>query len=192
MRPGGLRTSKSEARTAAWARVRECHPSRQTDCFVSGNGGKLVGGMHRSALAPVVMTAMTSLVLSGCGGEKVTMRSFSGGWQAHARALSITRAGHGREWLSLGKSSPLPRQNFVFDGRFRLSRPQGTPHDATARATITAVRIGGQSAFTAAHRAPRVGESFRIRLHNGVLTSQLSGSNYCGPGVNWPKAGCGM
>jgi hypothetical protein len=88
-------------------------------------------------------------------------------------------------------SSPSPKRNFVFDIRFRLSRPQGTPHDATATATITAVRLGGQSAFTAAHPAPRVGESFRIRLRNGVLTSLLSEANYCGPGVNWPKAGCG-
>ena len=111
---------------------------------------------------------------------------------AHARTLSITRTGHGREWLSLGMSSPSPRLNFVFDIRFRLSRPQGTPHDATATATITAVRIGGQSAFTAAHPAPRVGESFRIRLRNGVLTSGLSGAHYCGPGVDWPKAGCGV
>ena len=147
--------------------------------------------MHRSGLASVVITAITSLVLSGCGGEKATLRSFSGGWQAHARSLIITRTGDGREWLSLGMSSPSPRLNFVFDIRFRLSRPQGTPHDATATATITAVRIGGQSAFTAAHPAPRVGELFRIRLRNGVLTSLLSGANYCGAGVNWPKAGCG-
>ena len=148
--------------------------------------------MHRSRLASLVITAITSLALGGCGGERATLRSFSGGWGAHARTLSITRTGHGREWLSLGMSSPSPRLNFVFDIRFRLSRPQGTPHDATATATITAVRIGGQSAFTAAHPAPRVGESFRIRLRNGVLTSGLSGAHYCGPGVDWPKAGCGV
>ena len=149
--------------------------------------------MHGSALVSAVTVATTSLVLSGCGGEKVTMRSFAGGWQAHARSLSITRAGDGREWLSLGMSSPSPQQNFVFDVRFRLSRPQGTAHEATVTATITAVRIGGQSVdfFTEAHPPPRVGEAFRIRLRNRVVTSLLSGLKYCGPGVNWPKAGCG-
>jgi hypothetical protein len=131
------------------------------------------------------------MVLSGCGGENATLRNFAGGWGAHARTLSISRSGEGREWLSLGMSSPSPQQNFVFDVRFRLSRPQGTPHDATATATITAVRIGGQNTFTATHPAPRAGESFRIRLRNGVLTSGLSGARYCGPGVDWPKAGCG-
>jgi hypothetical protein len=147
--------------------------------------------MHRSGLASVAITAITSLLLGGCVGDKATLRDFAGGWQAHARSLSITRSGDGSEWLSLGMSSSSPRQNFVFDIRFRLSRPQGTPHDATATATITAVRIGDQSAFTAAHPAPRVGESFKIRLRKGVLTSLLSGANYCGAGVNWPKAGCG-
>ena len=146
----------------------------------------------RSSLAAVPVAAVAALVVGGCGGDSdVTLRTFAGGWQAHARTLSISRAGYGREWLSLGMSSPLPRRNFVFDVRFRLSRPQGKPHDATATATITAVRIGGQSTFTAAHPAPRVGESFRVRLRNGVLTSRLSGANYCGPGVNWPTAGCG-
>lgn len=49
-----------------------------------------MGGMHPSVLASIVTAAITSLVLSGCGGDKVTLRNFSGGWQAHARALSIT------------------------------------------------------------------------------------------------------
>src|SRR4051812_25279356 len=89
--------------------------------------GRENAGVHRARLASVVITAITSVALSGCGGEKATLASFSGGWQGHARSLSITRTGHGREWLSLGMSSRSPRLNFVFDIRFRLSRPQGTP-----------------------------------------------------------------
>jgi hypothetical protein len=140
------------------------------------------------ALAMVVAPAS-----AGCGSSRGTasLATFAGTWQAHARTLTINRTGDGREWLSLGMSSPSPRRNFVFDVRFRLSHPQGTHHDATATAIITAARIGGQSAFTTAHPAPRVGESFRIRIRSRVLTSLLSGENYCGAGVNWPKAGCG-
>jgi hypothetical protein len=145
----------------------------------------------KSWFAAVPVAAVAALVVSGCGDDGVSLRTFAGDWQAHARTLSTSRTGDGREWLSLGMSSPFPRRNFVFDIRFRLSRPQGTPHDATATATITAVRVGDQSTFTAAHPAPRVGESFRIHLLNGVLTSRLSRANYCGPGVNWPTAGCG-
>jgi hypothetical protein len=166
------------------ASVRECHQSEEPLVDTPDM-------LFKSWFAAVPVAAVAALVVSGCGGDGVSLRTFAGSWQAHARTLSISRAGEGREWLSLGMSSPFPRRNFVFDIRFRLSRPQGTPHDATATATITAVRLGGQSTFTAAHPAPRVGESFRIRLRNGVLTSRLSRANYCGPGVNWPKAGCG-
>jgi hypothetical protein len=105
--------------------------------------------MQRSPIAAVLVAAVVTLALGGCGGD------------------------------------------FVVELRFRLSRPKGTPHDATATATVTAGRIGDRSAFTGAHPAPRVGESFRIRLRDGVITEPLTGANYCGPGVDWPDAGCG-
>jgi hypothetical protein len=141
--------------------------------------------MQRSRLAPVLVAAIASSALGGCGGDKATLGTFAGGWHAHARSLDITRTGDGHEWFALGLS------DFVAELRFRLSRPRGTPHDATATATVTAVRIGDRSVFTAAHPPPRVGESFRIRLRDGVITEPLTGATYCGPGVDWPKAGCG-
>jgi hypothetical protein len=141
--------------------------------------------MQRSRQAPVLIAAVASLALGGCGSDTVTLRTFAGGWQAHARSLSISRTGDGREWVSLGLS------DFVVDLRFHLSRPRGTPHDAAATATVTAVRIGDRRVFTAAHPPPRVGESFELRLRDGVITDPLIGANYCGPGVDWPKAGCG-
>jgi hypothetical protein len=136
-------------------------------------------------LASVLIALAASLALGGCGGENATLRSFAGGWQAHARSLSITRTGEGHEWLTLGLS------DFIVELHFRLSRPMGTPHDATATATVTAVRIGDKSFFTPARPPPRVGDSFRIRLRDGVITDLLTGANYCGPGVDWPEAGCG-
>ena len=138
-----------------------------------------------SRTAAVLVAAMATLMLGGCGGDKATLATFAGGWHAHARSLKITRAGDAHEWLSLGLS------DFVVELRFHISRLSGTRHDATATATVTAVRIGDRSAFTAAHPAPRVGESFRIRLRDGVITEPLTGARYCGPGVDWPGAGCG-
>ena len=138
-----------------------------------------------SRIAAVLVAAMATLALGGCGGDKATLATFAGGWQAHARSLKITRTGNAEEWFTLGLG------DFVVELRFRLSRPKGTPHDATATATVAALGIGDRSAFTAAYPAPRVGESFRIRLRDGVITEPLTGANYCGPGVDWPDAGCG-
>jgi hypothetical protein len=45
--------------------------------------------------------------------------------------------------------------------------------------SITAVRLGDRSAFTAAHPPPRVGQSRRIRLRDGVITETLTGAHYC-------------
>ena len=141
--------------------------------------------MQLSRIAAVLGVAMAALALGGCGGDKATLATFAGGWQAHARSLKITRTGNAHEWLTLGLG------DFVVELRFRLSRPKGNPHKATATATVAAVRVGERSAFTAAHPIPRVGESFKIRLRDGVITESLTGASYCGSGVDWPDAGCG-
>jgi hypothetical protein len=141
--------------------------------------------MRLSRIAVVVITAMAILALAGCGGDQATLATFAGDWQAHARSLKITRTGKAHEWFSLGSATSS------VELRFRLSRPRGTPHNATATATVAAVRIGDRSAFTAAHPAPRVGESLRIGLRDGVITEPLTGANYCGSGVDWRDAGCG-
>ena len=128
---------------------------------------------------------MATFVLAGCGGDKVTLETFTGTWQAHARTLKITRTGNGHEWISLGLG------HFVIALRFKLSQPRGTPDDATATATVTAVRLGKASTFTRARPAPRVGESRRIRLRDGVITG-LTGDHYCGPTIrNAIAAACG-
>ena len=134
----------------------------------------------------VLAAAAMATALVGCGGDKATLVTFAGGWQAHARSLAITRTGDGKEWISLGLG------DFVIALRFHLSRPRGTPRDATATATVTAVRIADRTAFTPAHPAPRVGDSGTIRLRDGVITETLTGVHYCGPGVrDWIAAGCG-
>jgi hypothetical protein len=141
--------------------------------------------MQLSRIAAVLVAVMATLALGGCGGDKATLASFAGGWHALARSLKITRTGIADEWFTLG------RDDFVVELRFRLSRPKGKPHDATATATVAAVRIGDRSTFTPAHPAPRIGDSVTIRLRDGVITEPLTGAKYCGPGVDWPDAGCG-
>jgi hypothetical protein len=138
-----------------------------------------------SRIAALPAAALATFALAGCGGDKATLATFTGVWQAHARTLKITRTGNADEWISLGLD------HFVIALRFHLSRPRGTPHDATATATVTAIRIGERTAFTAAHPPPRVGESGRIRLRDGVITETLTGAKYCSPSVDWLDAGCG-
>jgi hypothetical protein len=141
-----------------------------------------------SRIAALPAATMATLALAGCGGDKAKLATFTGTWQAHGRTLKITRTGNGQEWISLGLG------HFVIALRFHLSQPSGTPDDATATATVTAVRVGeGGGAFTAARPPPRVGESRRIRLRNGVITETLTGANYCGPNAgDWIDAGCGV
>jgi hypothetical protein len=134
---------------------------------------------------------MATFAFAGCGGHKATLATFTGTWQGHARTLHITRTGNAKESFSLGLG------HFVIALRFHLSRPRGTPHDATATATVTAVRLGDRSAFTAAHPPPRPGESRTIRLRDGVITETLTGAHYCSTTARhwttaqWLDAGCG-
>ena len=144
-----------------------------------------------SRIAALPAAAMTIFVLDGCGGDKATLATFAGTWQGHGRTLNITRTGNAEEWISLGLG------HFVIALRFQLSRPRGTARDALATTTVTAVRLGNTSAFTAAHPPPRVGESRKIRLRDGVITERLTGAHYCSPtarhwtSAQWLDAGCG-
>jgi hypothetical protein len=110
-----------------------------------------------SRIAALPAAATVTFALAGYGDDQATLTTFAGRWQGHARGLAITPAGAAKEWVSLGLG------DFVIALRFHLSRPKGTPHDATATATVTSVRLGDRSAFTTA-RAPRVGDSRRVRL----------------------------
>ena len=144
-----------------------------------------------SRIAALPAAALATFALAGCGGDKATLATFTGGWQGHGRTLHIRRTGNAEEWISLGLG------HFVIALRLHLSRPRGTPHNALATATVTAVRLGDRSAFTAAHPPPRVGESRRIRLQDGVITETLTGAHYCSPtarhwtSAQWLGAGCG-
>ena len=144
-----------------------------------------------SRITALSAAAIATLPLAGCAGDKATLATFTGTWQGHGRTLKIAPRGNAEERISLGLG------HFVIALRFHLSRPRGTPHDAMATATVTAVRLGNTRAFTAAHPPPHVGESRRIRLRDGVITDTLTGANYCSPTARhwmsgqWLDAGCG-
>jgi hypothetical protein len=138
-----------------------------------------------SRIATLPAAAIATFALAGCGGDKATLDTFAGTWQAHGRTLTMTRTGKGQEWVSLGLG------HFVIALRFHVSQLSGTPDDATATATVTAVRLGERSAFSASRPPPHVSESRRIRLRDGVITG-LTGDHYCGPNAgDWIDAGCG-
>jgi hypothetical protein len=122
----------------------------------------------------VTAAALASLGATGCGSDRATLATFAGGWQGHTRSLVITRNGHAREWLYSG---------CCYLGialRFTLSDPAGTPNNATARATVTAVQIGHHDQiFRTAFRKVGVGDSFSIRLREGVISETLTGIDYC-------------
>lgn len=140
----------------------------------------------RSRIAALLAAPIATLALAGCGGDKATVATFTRTWQGHGRTLKITRTGNADESISYGLG------HFVIALRFHLSQLKGTPHDAIATATVTAVRLGNTRAFTAARPPPRVGESRTIRLRDGVITETLTGANYCGPTAgDWLDEGCG-
>jgi len=144
-----------------------------------------------SRIAALPAAAMATFALAGCGGDTATLATFTGTWQGHGRTLKVTPTGNAEEWISLGLG------HFVIALRFQLSRPRGTARDALATTTVTAVRLRNTSAFTAAHPPPRVGESRKIRLRDGVITERLTGAHYCSPtarhwtSAQWLDAGCG-
>lgn len=115
------------------------------------------------------------MALAGCGGGNATLATFAGNWLGHTRDLTITPTGSAHESIYAGCC------DFVIAVQFQLSHPSGQRADATATATVTAVRIGDRSVFTKAHPPPHVGETSTIRLHDGVIVETLTGTNYCSP-----------
>jgi hypothetical protein len=129
------------------------------------------------------LAVAVAVVLHGCAGP-ATLRTFAGAWAGHEHTLKITRAGFAQEWIDDGCC------RLALKLEFRLSAVHGTSRAASAKATVTAVRVLDPTYITASYR-PRVGESRTIRLRPGVIIETITGEHYCGPDANWPKLGCG-
>src|SRR5437773_2731216 len=132
-----------------------------------------------SRIAALPAAAMATFALAGCGADKATLATFTGTWQGHGRTLNITRTGNAKEWISLGLG------HFVIALQFHLSRLRGTPHDAIAAATVTAVRLGKRwldvalkPRFEVALRVPDLGHSpaachWPVRMQDESLGAPL-------------------
>jgi hypothetical protein len=117
--------------------------------------------------------ASSAQLLSQAVVRKATLATFAGLWIGHTRALTIKPDGRGRESIGDGCCDP------IIDLDFRLSRPSGTTQNATATATVTAVKVHDRSVYTKTQPAPRIGETRTVRLKGGVITDELTGADYC-------------
>jgi hypothetical protein len=116
--------------------------------------------------------------------SRAMLRTFAGTWIGHTRSLKITSKGVATEAVGSGCCDP------VIDLELRLSHPRGTTNNASARARVVAVDIHDAGAFTSSDPAPRVGQTKRLRLRNGVITEPFIGTNYCDPRAG-RKGTCG-
>jgi hypothetical protein len=127
---------------------------------------------------PILLAiAVVALLQTGCGGgDEATLATFAAPYYGHDRGLGITKDGRAHEVVNSGCCF------LVIELRFRLSQPRGTSRNATARATVTWVRLGKrQSMWPKALPVPRIGNTRTLRLRNGVLTESLTGTTYCDP-----------
>ena len=127
--------------------------------------------------ALVSLSASTAAVTT----PRATLATFAGEWGGHTRSLTIKRDGVAVESIGDGCCDP------IVDLTLQLSKPIGTTREATVLATVTSVSLHDRTAFTKADPAPRVGDSGRLRLKNGVITETLTGTIYCTtkPGYTW-------
>ena len=103
---------------------------------------------------------------------------FSGRWTGHTRVLTVHRDGRATESIYSGCCDP------VLNVTLLLSRPRGTPTDASARVRVTGVWIRDKAAFSAQHPAPRVGQIGALRLRRAVIYEPFTNTNYCSRGVS--------
>jgi hypothetical protein len=109
---------------------------------------------------------------------------FAHEWVGHTRYLTITKNGHGREWIDSGCC------DHVIDLTFTVKSASGTRTDGTATIRVLTVHVHDHSEFDKKHPAPHVGEIGRLRLRNHVLHESLTRTIYCDT-VSGTKGTCG-
>lgn len=99
---------------------------------------------------------------------------FVGTWEGHTRGLEITKSGTAVENVGDGCCDP------VIDVTYQVSNVHQLGDIWVARAVVTAVKVfpgwseGGKL-------DPRVGQTYGLKLTRGVVTSTLTGADYCSP-----------
>jgi hypothetical protein len=133
--------------------------------------------------------AATSLLIAvlapaASAAAPATLATFAGSWIGHTRSLTISRTGVAKEDVYDGCCTHMVRFSFT------LSHPSGSTSDATATATVTAVHVYTPTEFSKSYPAPRVGETAKLTLRRGVITTGFSGGNFCDQSVDTHGA-CG-
>lgn len=135
---------------------------------------------RRLAIMLVVAVAATAGSASGSGYAArpagITLATFAGRWTGHTRFLRVRRDGRATEVIYDGCCDP------VLNLTLQLSRPTGTPADASARAVVTGVWVRDRTAFTTQHPAPHVGEAGTLRLRHSVIDEPFTETTYCAAG----------
>lgn len=132
-----------------------------------------VTAIAAASLSSVAEAAPADAGAGATAASHATLRTFAGTWYGHTRSLKITSKGVATESVGSGCCNP------VIDLAFRLSHPRGTSSNASATARVVAVDVHDDGAFTNSDPAPRVGQTKRLRLRDGVITEPFTGTNYC-------------
>lgn len=127
----------------------------------------------RDVRGAVAMAAIGAVTLAGCNPNpsNASLSAFVGTWQGHTRLLVIDKDGAGRESVGDGCCHP------IIDVAFTLDSATGTPTRATARGTITAVKI--KDARELSDPVPAVGQHLRLTLRDGIITESATEQIYC-------------
>jgi hypothetical protein len=132
--------------------------------------------MRRALVAVAVAVALSSATDGLAASAPATLTTFAGRWTGHTRFLTVHRNGRATEVIYSGCCSP------VLNLTLTLSRPSGTPANATVRVRVTGVwlRSGADSADR--RGAPRVGASADLRLRHAVIYEPFTKTDYCSAG----------
>lgn len=135
------------------------------------------GWVAVGVIAATLASASAALGAERAAGHpKATLATFAGRWTGHTRSLRVHRDGHATESIYSGCCDPVLNLTLL------LSRPTGTPTDASVRVRVTGVWIRDKSAFNARHPAPHEGELGTLHLKHAVIYEPFTGTNYCSAG----------
>ena len=100
------------------------------------------GPVLRRLFTGCLLIAVLAPAASAAAPGKATLSTFAGSWIGHTRSLTMSRSGTAKENVYDGCC------DHVIAFSFRLSHPTGTPSNATATVTATAVHVYDPTEFS--------------------------------------------
>jgi hypothetical protein len=133
--------------------------------------------ISRSRVAAVVLAVLSIAVLSananGAPAHSAGVSPFVGHWGGHGRSLVVHRNGIAHETIYDGCCTR------VIDLRLRVSHAHGTVRRGRARVRVLKVSVHRKDYYSKSHPAPHRGQTGRLRLRRGVITTPITDTNYC-------------